>query len=100
MSTFRQMDSPIRYLKLIGGPPECEAMLVGLKNGGVYQVFVNNPFPQHLAKQAGVIHCVDMNVNRTKVAIIDESSTLYVYNVRTKELLYQVTFEKPLQSNM
>lgn len=85
------MDSPIRYLKLIGGPKDCEAVLIGLKNGGVYQVFVNNPFPQLLAKQNGVIYCVDMNVNRTKVAIIDDTLTLFVYNVHTKELLYQVT---------
>ena len=84
------MDSPIRYLKLIGGPPDYESMLIGLKNGGVYQVFVNNAFPQLLAKQTGVIHCVDMNADRTKVAIIDDTTTLYVYNVRTKELLFQV----------
>ncbi|CAF3399258.1 unnamed protein product, partial [Rotaria sp. Silwood2] len=84
-----QMDSPIRYLKLIGGPSDYESVLIGLKNGGVYQVFVNNPFPQLLAKQNGVIFCVDMNINRTKVAIIDDTLTLYVYNVRTKELLYQ-----------
>ena len=84
------MDSPIRYLKLIGGPPACEAVLIGLKNGGVYQIFVNNPFPQFLAKQTGIIFCVDMNVNRTKVAIIDDTLTLFVYNIQTKELLYQV----------
>jgi intraflagellar transport protein 122 len=87
---FRNMDSPIRYLKLVGGPVEHEAVLIGLKNGGVYQVFVNNPFPQLLAKRSGTIHCVDMNANRTKVAIIDETSTLFVYDARTKELLYQV----------
>ncbi|CAF0939310.1 unnamed protein product [Adineta ricciae] len=84
-----QMDSPIRYLKLIGGPRDCESVLIGLKNGGVYQVFVNNPFPQLLAKQNGVIYCVDMNINRTKVAVIDDTLTLYVYSVQTKELLYQ-----------
>lgn len=86
----RQMDSPIRYLKLVGGPVDYESVLIGLKNGGVYQVFVNNPFPQLLAKQTGVIFCVDMNVNRTKVAVIDDSLTLFVYDVRTKQLLYQV----------
>jgi intraflagellar transport protein 122 len=90
------MDSPIRYLKLVGGPLNCESVLIGLKNGGVYQVFVNNPFPQFLAKQTGIIYCVDMNVNRTKVAIIDDTLTLYVYNIQTKELLYQVKDNKPI----
>jgi intraflagellar transport protein 122 len=84
------MDSPIRYLKLIGGPPDHETILIGLKNGGVFQLFVNNPFPIAIAKQTSMITCVDMNVNRTKIAIIDETSTLYVYNIQTKELLYQV----------
>ena len=90
-----QMDSPIRYLKLIGGPADYESVLIGLKNGSVFQVFVNNPFPQFLAKQTGVIYCVDMNVNRTKVAIIDDTLTLFVYDVRRKELLYQVNERFP-----
>ena len=94
--SFRQMDSPIRYLKLIGGPPEHEAVLIGLKNGGVYQVY---PFPQFIAKQSGVIFCVDMNINRTKIAIIDDSLTLFVYDVRTKELLYQVDKRKKNNNN-
>jgi intraflagellar transport protein 122 len=93
------MDSPIRYLKLIGGPTDYESVLIGLKNGGVYQVFVNNPFTQFLAKQNGIIFCVDMNVNRTKVAIIDDTLTLFVYNVRTKELLYQVNKNKKYKSH-
>ncbi|CAF0925903.1 unnamed protein product [Didymodactylos carnosus] len=84
-----QMDSPIRYMKLVGGPPQHEAILLGLKNGGVYQVFVNNAFPQLLAKQSSTIFCIDMNVNRTKIAVIDDTNTLYVYDVWTKELLYQ-----------
>ena len=94
------MDSPIRYLKLVGGPEGHEVVLIGLKNGSVYQVFVNNPFPQFIAKQTGVIHCVDMNINRTKVAIVDDTSTLYVYNIRTKELLYQVMNEFGKRSDL
>ena len=39
------MESVIRYIKVIGGAPGREGVLIGLKNGSVYEVFVNNPFP-------------------------------------------------------
>ena len=30
------MESHVRYIKVVGGPPRREAMLVGLRNGQVY----------------------------------------------------------------
>ena len=39
------MDSPIRYLKVTGGLPGREGMCVGLKNGQILSVFVDNGFP-------------------------------------------------------
>ena len=42
------MESLIRYIKVVGGPPEREGMLLGLKNGQVLKIFLDNPFPVHL----------------------------------------------------
>ena len=30
------LDSPVRYIKITGGPPNKEGMLLGLKNGQVF----------------------------------------------------------------
>jgi intraflagellar transport protein 122 len=44
------MDSNIRYVKTVSGPPKREGLLVGLKNGSVFKIFVDNGFPIPLVK--------------------------------------------------
>ncbi|XP_013396252.1 intraflagellar transport protein 122 homolog isoform X2 [Lingula anatina] len=83
------MESLIRYIKVIGGPPGREGLLVGLKNGQIMKIFVDNPFPIVLLKQATSVRCLDMSASRTKLAVVDEHSTCLVYDVNTKELLFQ-----------
>lgn len=38
-------ESPIRYIKNIGGPPGKEGLLLGLKNGQVWEVYLDNVHP-------------------------------------------------------
>lgn len=38
-------DYPIRYIKNIGGPPGKEGLLLGLKNGQVWEVHLDNLHP-------------------------------------------------------
>ncbi|XP_019647680.1 PREDICTED: intraflagellar transport protein 122 homolog [Branchiostoma belcheri] len=83
------MESLIRYIKVIGGPPAREGLLVGLKNGQVMKIFVDNPFPILLLKQNTSIRCLDMSASRNKLAVVDENNTCLVYDVNTKELLFQ-----------
>jgi intraflagellar transport protein 122 len=83
------LDSNIRYIKVIGGPPGREGLLVGLKNGTVLKIFIDNPFPIKLIKQTTAIRCLDLNCDRTKLAVVDENADCLVYNVETKELLYK-----------
>ncbi|KAM5279663.1 intraflagellar transport protein 122 homolog [Ctenodactylus gundi] len=84
-----QMESLIRYIKVIGGPPGREGLLVGLKNGQILKIFVDNLFAVVLLKQATAVRCLDLSASRNKLAVVDESDTCLVYDIHTKELLFQ-----------
>ncbi|XP_030640907.1 intraflagellar transport protein 122 homolog [Chanos chanos] len=83
------MESLIRYIKVIGGPPGREGLLVGLKNGAILKIFVDNPFAITLLKQNTSVRCLDMSMSRSKLAVVDEHNTCLVYDIHTKELLFQ-----------
>ncbi|KAL4226474.1 hypothetical protein ACF0H5_014457 [Mactra antiquata] len=83
------MESLIRYIKVIGGPSGREGLLVGLKNGQILKLFVDNPFPILLLKQSTSVRCLDMSASRTRLAVVDEHNTCLVYDINTKELLFQ-----------
>uniref|UniRef100_A0A3B4AJR2 Intraflagellar transport protein 122 homolog n=1 Tax=Periophthalmus magnuspinnatus TaxID=409849 RepID=A0A3B4AJR2_9GOBI len=83
------MESLIRYIKVIGGPPAREGLLVGLKNGAILKIFVDNPFPITLLKLSTSVRCLDMSSSRNKLAVVDEHNTLLVYDINNKELLFQ-----------
>ncbi|KAJ3586515.1 hypothetical protein NHX12_012913 [Muraenolepis orangiensis] len=83
------MESLIRYIKVIGGPPGREGLLVGLKNGAILKIFVDNPFPITLLKLSTSVRCLDMCATRGKLAVVDEHNTCLVYDINTKELLFQ-----------
>ncbi|XP_012510590.1 PREDICTED: intraflagellar transport protein 122 homolog [Propithecus coquereli] len=91
-----QMESLIRYIKVIGGPPGGEGLLVGLKNGQILKIFVNNLFAIVLLKQATAVRCLDMSASRNKLAVVDENDTCLVYDIHSKELLFQHCSENSL----
>ena len=74
-----EVESYIRYIKVVGGPVDHEVLLVGLKNGQVFHntikillrnmtsllqilsVLVDNPFPSVLLQQQSAIRCLDIS---------------------------------------
>ncbi|GFR60058.1 intraflagellar transport protein 122 [Elysia marginata] len=83
------MESIIRYIKVIGGPSGKEGLLVGLKNGQIMKIFVDNAFPILLLKQSTSVRCLDLSSSRNKLAVVDEQNTCLVYDLNTKDLLFQ-----------
>ncbi|XP_065829391.1 intraflagellar transport protein 122 homolog [Oscarella lobularis] len=83
------LDSVIRYIKVIGGPPGREGLLVGLRDGQILNLFIDNPFPIVLLKQQSSIRCLDLSASRTKLAVVDEHNSCVVFDVNTKEILFQ-----------
>mmetsp|Transcript_102146 Transcript_102146/g.284436 ORF Transcript_102146/g.284436 Transcript_102146/m.284436 type:complete len:1297 (+) Transcript_102146:78-3968(+) len=83
------LDALIRYIKVVGGAPQREGLLVGLKNGHVMKIFVDNSFPVTLIKQATAVRCLDLSCRRKKLAVVDETSNLLVYDLDTQSLMYQ-----------
>ncbi|KAL9653142.1 hypothetical protein ABK040_006358 [Willaertia magna] len=84
-----ELDTSIKYLKVIGGPPFKESLLVGLANGVVLKVFVDNPFPIQLLKHDYSIRCLDLNMTRRKLALVDQNNDLIVYDLKEKKYIYQ-----------
>ena len=85
------VDSFIRYVRLTGGPPGKEGLLIGLKNGSILQIFVNNPFPIAIIQVPAPVICLDLSVDRKKLAVVDERGFCSVFDVRKKKLLYEVS---------
>jgi len=83
------LDALIRYIKVVGGAAQREGLLVGLKNGHVMKIFVDNAFPVTLVKQATAVRCLDLSCRRKKLAVVDETANLLVYDLDTQSLLYQ-----------
>mgnify|MGYP002785537939 CR=1 FL=1 len=83
------MEYQVLYIKVIGGFPGKECILVGLKSGNVFEIFIDSSFPVQLAKLPGAIRNVDLSMYRQKLAVIDENMTLFVYNVKTGDLIFQ-----------
>ena len=83
-------EQPIRYIKNIGGPAGREGLLVGLKDGMVLKIFVDNPFPIKLiSKQKEAIRCLDLSASRNKLAVIDGTNSCSVYDLQTREMLFK-----------
>lgn len=56
----------------------------------VLKIFLDNAFPVPMLKVPSAIRCLDLSSSRLKLAVVDEHSTLLVYDIKSAELLFQV----------
>ncbi len=61
------MEALIRYIKVTGGPAGREGLLVGLKNGQIVKIFLDNSFPIELIKQQTPVRCLDLSARFVRV---------------------------------
>uniref|UniRef100_A0A1A9X527 Intraflagellar transport protein 122 homolog n=1 Tax=Glossina brevipalpis TaxID=37001 RepID=A0A1A9X527_9MUSC len=83
------MDAFIRYIKVIGGPAGREGLMVGLKSGQVYRIFLDNALPVLITTAVSAVRCLDVNANRSKIAVVDDGGRLVVRDIINDSLLYQ-----------
>mgnify|MGYP000585963297 FL=1 len=83
------MEAVIRYIKVMGGPPGRELVLVGLKNGNVLKLFVDNPFPVSLYKHTVPIRCLDLSASKNQLAIVDDNQNILVYDIKKAKVTFQ-----------
>jgi len=44
------LEAPIKYVRVVSGPPKRESLIVALSNGVVVRIFIDNAFPIPLIK--------------------------------------------------
>lgn len=66
------MEASIKNVKVISGPPKRESLMIGLQNGVVCRIFIDNSFPVVMVKQTTAIALVDISSDKQKIAVIDE----------------------------
>lgn len=83
------MESQIKYIKPLSGPAKRESLIVGLQDGSVVKIFIDNGFPIPIIKQTTPVSIVDISSDRQKVAVIDDHKSLFVYDIKSQQLLFQ-----------
>ena len=83
------MDSFIRYIKVTGGPDGREGLIIGLKSGQVWRIFLDNSLPILVTTVLSSVRCLDLNSSRNKLAVVDDAGRMIVRDLITDQLLYQ-----------
>mmetsp|Transcript_4922 Transcript_4922/g.7558 ORF Transcript_4922/g.7558 Transcript_4922/m.7558 type:complete len:102 (+) Transcript_4922:793-1098(+) len=79
------LDDTICCANINSGPNECESIHLGLANGSIQNIFIDNMFPVDLAVyHSSAIQRLEMNPNKSKIAVIDDEDRFFLYDISTK----------------
>jgi intraflagellar transport protein 122 len=84
-----RISSPARCLKVLGGPPAGEAILVGTESGLLLEIFANNAFPVELVRAAGPIVSCDVSLERLRASTVTASGLLQLHDLTSREVFFQ-----------
>ena len=82
------LDADITCLRVDGGPAGREGCLIGLANGKVQKIYVDNAFPVDVAQVEGAVLKIDTTCDRRKIAVVDADGRLRVLDPKTKEVSF------------
>ncbi|KAK7247740.1 intraflagellar transport-like protein [Aureococcus anophagefferens] len=82
------LDAEVTCLKVDGGPVGKEGLLVGLADGAVLKIYIDNPFPIDMVKTSGAVRCLDTSGDRERLAVINDDGRLQVFDLRTKDVAF------------
>ncbi|GMS95608.1 hypothetical protein PENTCL1PPCAC_17783, partial [Pristionchus entomophagus] len=86
-----RLPSLVRYIKVVGGPTGKETLVVGVRNGMICKIFVDNPFPVVQYTHNLAVRQFDVSIDRRIIGIVDENSIGTVVDLKTKETIFQDT---------
>ncbi|KAL8435801.1 hypothetical protein ACSSS7_002178 [Eimeria intestinalis] len=66
----------IRYIRVVGGPPGEEVLLMGLRSGEALYLYVHQELPVPLLQHSAGLICVDISAKRDKLVVVDEAKEL------------------------
>ncbi|TPX54892.1 hypothetical protein SeMB42_g00094 [Synchytrium endobioticum] len=69
---------------------ECNLLVVIKCGNGLWMPLSDNPFQIPVVNIGSSVRCLDISMNRSKVAVVDEQNTVFVYDIKTHDLLYQL----------
>lgn len=82
-------DSDIKYLRVLGGATNREALISGLKNGEIFLIYIDNQFPILLYQHDIPIRSLDVSCNRKKLAIVDENFDIFIVEISNKNIIWK-----------
>jgi intraflagellar transport protein 122 len=64
------------------------------------RIFIDNAFPIQIVSQSSAITLVDISADKTKVVVIDEHESMFVYDIKSQRLLFHETKVKSAAWNL
>ena len=69
-------------LQVCGGLVGGESLLVGLKDGSIMRIWINNIFPICVYSHTCAIRCLDLSSEQSQLAAVDEEGNVFIYDMK------------------
>jgi hypothetical protein len=83
------LEDSIKYIRVVGGSPGRESLLLGLRSGMVFKIFIDNHFPILLVHHTAAIRCLDISLSRKKLGVVDVDGKVSIYDLATKLPIFE-----------